>query len=108
VVLNSFYAVLKYPKYLAKQECFRLLFGSQRHLYLITIKKKDKSKIYFLCGDKESDDMVSDLNKMEYLQQMLLFELEPEKIVKTVNTMKIMARWICSSYFMAWLLMTST
>jgi hypothetical protein len=45
--LNSFYAVLKYPKYLAKQECFRLLFGSQRHLYLITIKKKDKSKNLF-------------------------------------------------------------
>jgi hypothetical protein len=30
-----------------------------------TIKRQ--SKIYFLCGDKESDDMVSDLNKMEYL-----------------------------------------
>jgi hypothetical protein len=27
---------------------------------------------------------------------------------ETVNTMKIMARWICSSYFMALLLMTST
>jgi hypothetical protein len=29
--------------------------------------KKNKSKIYFMCGDNESEDMVSDPNKMEYL-----------------------------------------
>jgi hypothetical protein len=47
VVLNSFYAVLKYPEIFGKQECFRLLLVLQRHLYPDgTIKRQ--SKIYFL------------------------------------------------------------
>jgi hypothetical protein len=42
VVLNSFYAVLKYPKYLAKQEC-RLLLVLQDIYTLMEQSKKDKS-----------------------------------------------------------------
>jgi hypothetical protein len=38
---------------------------------------------------------------------MLLFELEPEKIEKTVNTMKKIIDGF-ASYFMAWLLIAST
>jgi hypothetical protein len=41
--------------------------------------QKNKKQIYFMCGDNESEDMVSDLNKMEYLintKALLLFELE--------------------------------
>jgi hypothetical protein len=51
-----------------KQECFRLLWFSKDIYTLMEQSKKDKSKIYFQ-GDKESDDMVSDLNKMEYLAE---------------------------------------
>jgi predicted alpha/beta superfamily hydrolase len=66
--LTSYYAVLKYPTVFGKAGVFSPSFWFTKDIYTLTEKsKKIKSKIYFLCGDAESDDMVSDLNKMEYL-----------------------------------------
>ena len=66
--LTSYYAVLKYPTVFGKAGVFSPSFWFTKDIYTLTEEsKKIKSKIYFLCGDAESDDMVSDLNKMEYL-----------------------------------------
>lgn len=66
--LTSFYAVLKYPKVFGKAGVFSPSFWYSNAIYDYAEKsKKIKSKIYFLCGDKESDEMVPDLNKMEKL-----------------------------------------
>jgi predicted alpha/beta superfamily hydrolase len=66
--LNSYYAILKYPKVFGKAGVFSPSFWFTKDIYNLTENsKKIKSKIYFLCGDAESDDMVADLNKMEYL-----------------------------------------
>lgn len=64
--LVSFYAVIKYPKVFGKAGVFSPSFWFSDKIYdLANENKKMKAKIYFMCGDKESDDMVSDLNKME-------------------------------------------
>lgn len=66
--LTSYYAVLQYPTVFGKAGVFSPSFWFTKDIYTLTEKsKKIKSKIYFMCGDAESDDMVSDLNKMEYL-----------------------------------------
>ncbi len=84
--LNSFYAVLKYPEVFGKAGVFSPSFWFSKDIYtLIEQSKKTKAKIYFLCGDKESDDMVSDLNKMEYLlnsNRCYCLNLNEKKIVK--------------------------
>lgn len=64
--LFSFYAVLKYPKVFGKAGLFSPSFWFAPAIYdLATKSKKNKTKIYFLAGDIESDDMVSDLERME-------------------------------------------
>ncbi len=66
--LTSFYAVLKYPKIFGKAGVFSPSFWINPEVYdMMKKSKKLKSKIYFLCGDSESEDMVSDLNRMETL-----------------------------------------
>ena len=66
--LISFYAVLKYPKVFGKAGVFSPAFWFSDEIYTYMEQSdKVKAKIYFLCGDKESDDMVSDLKKMETL-----------------------------------------
>lgn len=66
--LISFYAVLKYPKVFGKAGVFSPSFWFSDEIYSYMEKSdKVKAKIYFLCGDKESDDMVPDLKKMETL-----------------------------------------
>ena len=66
--LISFYAVLKYPKVFGKAGVFSPSFWFSDKIYAYMEKSdKVKAKIYFLCGDKESDDMVLDLKKMETL-----------------------------------------
>jgi predicted alpha/beta superfamily hydrolase len=67
--LVSFYAALKYPKVFGKVGCFSPSFWFNRNeiFDLMEKTKSFKTKIYFLCGDNEGDDdMVRDLNKMEY------------------------------------------
>jgi predicted alpha/beta superfamily hydrolase len=56
---------LKYPQVFGKAESSVLLWFSDK-IFDLT-ENTINSKIYFLCGDNESEDMVTDLNKMEYL-----------------------------------------
>ena len=66
--LVSYYALLKYPDIFGKAAIFSPAFWFNPEIYKLTKQtQKLKSKIYFLCGDNESTDMVSDLNKMNHL-----------------------------------------
>ncbi|PIF59945.1 alpha/beta hydrolase [Flavobacterium sp. 2] len=66
--LVSYYAILKYLEVFGKAGIFSPSFWFSNDIYALTEQApKNKTKIYFLCGDKESDDMVKDLNKMERL-----------------------------------------
>ena len=66
--LVSFYAGLKYPKVFGKVGCFSPSFWFSEEIYNLTREtKKINTKIYFLCGDAESEEMVSDMEKMENL-----------------------------------------
>jgi predicted alpha/beta superfamily hydrolase len=64
--LVSYYAILKYPEIFGKAAIFSPSFWfSDKIFELANENKKMKTKIYFLCGDNESEDMVSNLNKMD-------------------------------------------
>jgi predicted alpha/beta superfamily hydrolase len=64
--LVSYYATLKYPEIFGKAAIFSPSFWfSDKIFELANENKKMKTKIYFLCGDNESEDMVSNLNKMD-------------------------------------------
>jgi predicted alpha/beta superfamily hydrolase len=84
--LLSFYAVLKYPQVFGKAGVFSPSFWFSDAIYTQTIQTpKIKTKIYFLCGDKESDDMVKDMTKMERLldsKRCYCLHLTQSKIVK--------------------------
>jgi predicted alpha/beta superfamily hydrolase len=65
----SFYGALKYPEVFGKVGCFSPSFWFNRDEIFDLMNKNEnyKTKIYFLCGDNEGDDdMIKDLNKMEY------------------------------------------
>ena len=84
--LTSYYAALKYPEVFGKAAIFSPSFWINQEIYNFTKKSsKIKTKIYFLCGDDESEDMVSDLNKMELLlnkNTRVSLNLNKKKIVK--------------------------
>lgn len=84
--LVSFYALLKYPQVFGKVGVFSPSFWFSDKIYdAAENTKKIKSKIYFLCGDEESDDMVADLNKMERLlntKRCYCLHLNEKQIVK--------------------------
>jgi predicted alpha/beta superfamily hydrolase len=64
--LTSFYAILKYPNVFGKAGVFSPSFWFSKEIYTLAENtKKLDSKIYLLCGDNESEDMVKDLNKMD-------------------------------------------
>ncbi len=68
--LNSYYALLKYPKIFGKAGVFSPSFWFNRNEIIELTQKAPKlnSKIYFLCGDNEGDaDVIPDLNKIEEL-----------------------------------------
>ena len=85
--LTSFYALLKYPETFGKAGVFSPSFWINRKeiFEFAESTKKLKSKIYFLCGDKEGDDdMVHDLNKMEHLvntKRCYCLNLNEKKII---------------------------
>jgi hypothetical protein len=54
-------------KSLGKQLCSLPLWFSNEIYNYAQSQNKIKSKIYFMCGDNESADMVADLNRMETL-----------------------------------------
>ncbi|KFF16073.1 alpha/beta hydrolase [Flavobacterium hydatis] len=84
--LVSYYAILKYPEIFGKAGIFSPSFWFSNSIYTKTKEiPKIKTKIYFLCGDKESDDMVTDLNKMERLldtKRCYCLHLTKTKIIK--------------------------
>jgi len=84
--LVSYYAILKYPETFGKAGVFSPSFWFSNDIYTLPEKApKIKTKIYFLCGDKESDDMVKDMTKMERLldtKRCYCLHLTKSKIVK--------------------------
>jgi predicted alpha/beta superfamily hydrolase len=84
--LVSYYAILKYPETFGKAGIFSPSFWFSNNIYTLTEQAtKIKTKIYFLCGDKESDDMVRDMTKMERLldiKRCYCLHLTKSKIVK--------------------------
>lgn len=63
--LISYYATLKYPKIFGKCIVFSPAFWINPELFTLTEQTKTlKSKIYFMCGDSESDTMVNDMERM--------------------------------------------
>lgn len=84
--LVSYYAALKYPETFGKAGVFSPSFWFSNDIYTLTKKApKIKTKIYFLCGDNESDDMVKDMKKMERLldtKRCYCLHLTKSKIVK--------------------------
>lgn len=67
--LTAFYATIQHPEIFGKAGVFSPSFWiNKKEIFeLVSEKRKVKSKIYFLCGDKESEDMVTDLNEMNAL-----------------------------------------
>lgn len=66
--LISFYGVLKYPEVFGKAGVFSPSFWFSDEIYtLMEQSEKTKARVFFLCGAKEDETMVSDLKKMETL-----------------------------------------
>jgi predicted alpha/beta superfamily hydrolase len=84
--LVSYYAILKYPEVFGKAGVFSPSFWFSKDIYTLTEQApKNKTKIYFLCGDKESDGMVAEMEKMETLldhNRCYCLHLTKDKIVK--------------------------
>ena len=84
--LVSYYAALKHPEVFGKAGVFSPSFWFSNDIYTLTEQTpKIKTKIYFLCGDKESDDMVKDMTKMEKIldtKRCYYLHLTKTKIVK--------------------------
>lgn len=86
--LVSYYAILKYPEVFGKAGIFSPSFWFNRKeiIELTNTIPKLKTKIYFLCGDKEGDaDMITDLNKIDDLvseKRCECMKLTRKKIVK--------------------------
>lgn len=82
----SYYAILKYPEVFGKAAVFSPSFWFSKDIYTLTEKTpKIKTKIYFLCGDKEDEKMVQDMTKMERLldtKRCYCLHLTKSKIVK--------------------------
>ena len=67
--LCSFYAALKYPEIFGKVGAFSPSFWINRKEIFELMDKTEKfnTKIFLLCGDDEGDDdMVKDINEIEY------------------------------------------
>jgi predicted alpha/beta superfamily hydrolase len=62
--LVSLFALEKYPEHFKKGIIFSPALWINPEMYPLLQKSKLNAQIYFLCGDKESPDMVTDMNKM--------------------------------------------
>ncbi len=66
--LVSFYATLKYPKIFGKAGVFSPSFWFNEEIYdLVHATDAIDAKIYFMAGDHESSDMISEVERMEEL-----------------------------------------
>ena len=67
--LVSFYAAVKYPEVFGKVGCFSpsFWFGRNEMNELLAQTKEFDTKVYFLCGDSESDDdVIRDMKNIEH------------------------------------------
>ncbi|MDP4599652.1 MAG: alpha/beta hydrolase-fold protein [Polaribacter sp.] len=80
--LISFYGGLKYPKVFGKIGAFSTSFWFSDEIYSFAKENGNHKnlKIYFLVGEKEGEEMVSDTEKME---KLLLKSGFPSKNIKT-------------------------
>lgn len=63
--LVSFYAALKYPEVFGNAGVFSPSFWFSNDIYEYAKKaKKSNAKLYFMCGDSESEEMVTDMKRM--------------------------------------------
>ncbi len=68
--LVSHYAILKYPTVFGKAAIFSPSFWYTKDIYDLTEKtEKIKARLYYLCGDSESESMVSDVMQMHDLAE---------------------------------------
>lgn len=69
--LVSYYALFKYPEVFGKALVFSPSFWVSNDIYTLTEKStKTNAKMYFLCGDKEGEEMIADLNKITDLLKL--------------------------------------
>jgi len=84
--LVSYYAAVKYPEVFGKAGVFSPSFWFSKEIFTFTEKApKIKTKIYFLCGDNEDENMVKDMTKMEHLldtKRCYCLHLTKTKVVK--------------------------
>ncbi|MFB3388770.1 alpha/beta hydrolase [Flavobacterium sp. LAR06] len=84
--LVSYYAILKYPEVFGNAGVFSPSFWFSNDIYTYAEQApKNKTRIYFLCGDKESDDMVGEMKRMETLldrNRCYCLHLTKSKVVK--------------------------
>ena len=75
--LISFYAVLKYPKVFGKAGIFSPSFWFNDNIYddVHAVESID-AKMYFMAGDHESSEMITDLERME---ELIYFKLTDRK-----------------------------
>lgn len=65
--LVSLYAVMKYPEVFGKAGVFSPSLWFSEQIYTdFKALPEFKAKVYLLCGDKESETMVRDINRLEY------------------------------------------
>lgn len=63
--LVAFYAALRHPDLFGKVLCFSPSFWFSDEIYKLAEKQDDiRMKVYFMCGDSESEEMVPDVDKM--------------------------------------------
>ena len=81
--LLSFYAVLKYPNVFGKAGIFSPSFWFNDNIYdLVITIPRITSKLYFMCGDHESNEMVPDLERMlEIVNTKMTIKIYHKKIV---------------------------
>lgn len=80
--LVSFYAVLKYPKVFGKAGIFSPSFWFSEEIYdLVHNTPKLDARLYFMAGDHESNEMVSDMDRMI---ELVLNKMNKKKVHKKI------------------------
>ena len=81
--LVSYYAIVKYPEVFGNAGVFSPSFWFTKDIYELTENAKSiDSKIYFMAGNSESNDMVPDLNRMENF--ILTKVKKPKEVYKKI------------------------
>jgi alpha-glucosidase len=81
--LISYYALLKHPDIFGKAGIFSPSLWYTKDIYTLTEKmKKINGKLYFMCGDSESNEMVDDFTKMTTLvEQRICIKSNLKKVI---------------------------